>query len=64
MSGDSLARRDLETAIRSLVPSRDDLKVPSLSQGPATALAGVGGLLTGYVWGWLRGRRSRKRHHP
>ena len=24
-------------------------------------LVGLGGLFTGYVWGWIRGRRSRPR---
>lgn len=61
MTDRSPARGELEASIRALVPSPDEIKGMTATQLPNTAIAGVGGLLTGYVWGWLRGRRSRKK---
>ncbi len=29
-------------------------------QKASGAAAGLGGLFTGYAWGWLRGRKGRK----
>ncbi len=57
----SSTRRELEARLRSLLP--DELQVGhSLSSSkPAVAAVGVGGVMTGYVWGWIRGRRSRKK---
>ena len=60
MSHDSATRRELEAKLRELVPAQNPLK--DVDEGPASlATAGVGGLLTGYVWGRLRGRRIAKR---
>ncbi len=48
-------RQDLERAVRDLVPST---RVRAWAEDPATsALAGVGGLLSGFVWGFWRARR-------
>jgi hypothetical protein len=57
----SPARRELEASLRALLPSQEDIKGLTAKQTPTTAIAGVGGLLAGYAWGWIRGRRSRKR---
>ena len=60
MSNHSTTRQELERSIRALLPEVGPLKVPG--DDPATvATVGVGGLLTGYVWGWMRGRRSRSK---
>ncbi|MDE3081841.1 MAG: hypothetical protein KGJ39_00310 [Acidobacteriota bacterium] len=60
MSHDSLTRRELETSLRALLPATDPMR--DASDQPATlATVGVGGLLTGYLWGRLRGRRIAKR---
>jgi hypothetical protein len=57
----SATRRELEASIRALVPSRDAL--PSLEAGEQSTLAsvGVGAIITGYLWGRIRGRQVRKR---
>jgi len=50
----------LESSLRALLPAIDPVK--DASDQPATiATVGVGGLLTGYLWGRLRGRRIAKR---
>ena len=60
MSHDSATRRELESSLRALLPAVDPIK--DASEQPATiATVGVGGLLTGYLWGRLRGRRIAKR---
>lgn len=61
MSELSSTRRELEASLRSLLPGAFDPTSTMASQKSTTAAAGVGGLVTGYVWGWLRGRRSRKK---
>ncbi|HUV57429.1 MAG TPA: hypothetical protein VMV96_01340 [Acidimicrobiales bacterium] len=61
MTDRSPVRRELEASIRSLLPSPEAIKGITARQTPTTAVAGVGGLLAGYAWGWIRGRRSRKR---
>ncbi len=61
MTDRSPVRRELEASIRSLLPNPESLKGLTAKQTPTTAVAGVGGLLAGYAWGWIRGRRSRKR---
>ncbi len=54
---DSATRRDLERSLREIVPANP---LTIRTDDPAdTAIAGVGGLLLGYVWGFWRGRRSR-----
>lgn len=57
----SVTRRELETSIRALVPSRDSL--PSIEGGEKSTIAsvGLGGVISGYVWGRLRGRQVRRR---
>ena len=61
MTDRSPARRELEESLRALLPTQAEIKGLTARQTPTTAIAGVGGLLTGYAWGWIRGRRSRKR---
>jgi len=47
----------LEHRVREFVPANP---LSLHTDDPAdTAIAGVGGLLLGYVWGFWRGRRSR-----
>lgn len=54
---DSATRRDLERTLREVVPANP---LTIRSDDPAdAAIAGVGGLLLGYVWGFWRGRRTR-----
>lgn len=57
----SETRRELEASIRSLIPTSLPLKFGEAKKSPLVAGAGVGGLLSGYAWGWLRGRRGRKK---
>jgi hypothetical protein len=57
----STTRRELEARIRSLVPDQLQVGDSLTSSKPAIAALGVGGVMTGYVWGWFRGRRSRKK---
>jgi hypothetical protein len=57
----SSTRRELEARVRSLVPDRLQIGDSITSSKPAAAALGVGGVMTGYVWGWVRGRRSRKK---
>ncbi|MBW4077585.1 MAG: hypothetical protein HIU84_03555 [Acidobacteria bacterium] len=61
MSEPSATRRELEQSIRELIPTSRSPQSPLATQKSTTAAVGVGGLFTGYVWGWLRGRRSRKK---
>ena len=60
MSHDSPTRRELESSIRALLPSVEPLR-DGADQPATLASVGVGGLLTGYLWGRLRGRRIAKR---
>ncbi len=54
---DSTTRRDLERTLREVVPAHP---LAIRTDDPAdAAIAGVGGLLVGYVWGFWRGRRTR-----
>jgi len=57
----SAVRKDLERSIRALLPDELSLRKSDASQKPNVAAAGLGGLFTGYVWGWLRGRKARKK---
>jgi hypothetical protein len=56
----SETRRELERSIRALIPSELTATKSMKSQGARGAAAGIGGLFTGYTWGWLRGRRVRR----
>lgn len=59
MSHDSATRRELEASLRAVLPDVRPMK--DAADQPATlAGVGVGGLLTGYLWGRLRGRRIAK----
>ncbi len=56
----SLTRRQLESAIRALLPSEQQLTELVPSKNSAVSAVGIGGVLTGYLWGRVRGRQSRK----
>jgi hypothetical protein len=53
----SATRRELEERLRALLPTRLG---GAATSNPVVAGAGLGGLLSGFVWGWLRGRRRRR----
>jgi len=57
----SATRRELEASIRALLPSKEDIEELTPSKNSAASVAGVGGIMTGYVWGRYRGRQIRKR---
>lgn len=57
----STTRRQLEASIRALLPSKEEIDEMTPSQNSATSIAGVGGIMTGYLWGRYRGRQVRKR---
>ena len=60
MSAKSATRQQLEDAVRALLPSTSGIPERIRSASSSTAGVGLGGLVTGYVWGWLRGHRSRR----
>lgn len=62
MSEHAQTRRELEASLRSLLPKHSKIGGSLTSAKPTVATAGLGGVLSGYVWGWVRGRRSRKKH--
>ncbi len=62
MSQHAETRRELEASLRSLLPERTQIGASLISAKPAAAAVGLGGVVSGYVWGWIRGRRSRKKH--
>jgi hypothetical protein len=53
-------RRELEASLRSFLPKEVQIGGSLTDSKPTVAAVGVGGVLTGYVWGRLRGRRLRK----
>jgi hypothetical protein len=57
----STTRRQLEASIRALLPERGMLGGLDGSHRPTAAAAGLGGVATGYLWGRIKGRRTRKR---
>lgn len=61
MSEQSATRRELEASIRALLPDDLSLRNPEASQTPTVAAVGIGGIMTGYVWGRLRSRKIRRR---
>ena len=61
MSEQSATRRELEASIRALLPDDLSLRNPEASQTPTVAAVGIGGIMTGYVWGRLRSRKFRRR---
>jgi len=60
MTERSPARDELEKRLRELVPN-SPLHFDAENQKAAVAAAGAGGVALGFVWGWFRGRRSRRR---
>lgn len=57
----STTRRELEARLRSMLPDELQMGNSLTSSKPAVAALGLGGLMTGYVWGRISGRRSRKK---
>jgi hypothetical protein len=57
----SATRRELEASIRALLPSKEEIDDLTPSKNSTASLAGVGGIMTGYVWGRYRGHQVRKR---
>jgi hypothetical protein len=57
----SATRQQLEASIRALLPSKEEIEEMTPSQNSTASIAGVGGIMTGYVWGRYRGRQVRKR---
>jgi hypothetical protein len=57
----SETRRRLESSIRALLPSESELDQLTPSKNTTVSVVGVGGVMTGYVWGRYRGRQIRKR---
>ena len=53
---DSATRRELERSLRALLPETTAVDLPE----PTIATAGVSGFVVGYLWGWWRGRRTRR----
>lgn len=54
-------RRELEESVRALLPRTGDISQRLRNARTSTAGVGLGALVTGYAWGWRRGRRSRRR---
>ena len=61
MSDLSPTRRQLENALRGVLPDQATIRRFTTLPTPNAASAGIGGLLTGYFWGWIRGRRTRSK---
>ena len=61
MREQSATRQQLEASIRALLPSKEEIEEMTPSQNSTASIAGVGGIMTGYVWGRYRGRQVRKR---
>jgi len=61
MSAQDPTRQQLEASVRALLPRRSDIPAKIRDAKSSTASVGIGGLVTGYAWGWLRGRRSRRK---
>ena len=57
----SATRRQLESSIRALLPSESEISELTPSKNTTVSAVGVGGIMTGYVWGRFRGRQVRKR---
>lgn len=60
MTERSATRRELEHSLRAMVPSAQDFKILN-QRTPTSTVAAAGGLLVGYAWGWIRGRRPHAR---
>jgi hypothetical protein len=57
----SETRRELEKHVRSLLPKEGKIGNSIGNSRQGVAALGVGSVMTGYVWGWIRGRRGRKK---
>jgi hypothetical protein len=57
----SPTRRQLESSIRALLPTDQQISEMAPGKNTAVSTAGIGGVLTGYIWGRVRGRQVRKR---
>jgi len=57
----SATRRELESRLRAILPEPPEIGRSFTSSKPTVATVGFFGVVTGYVWGWIRGRRSKKR---
>jgi hypothetical protein len=60
VSEPSTTRRELEASLRSFLPKEVQIGGSLTDSKPTVAAVGVGGVLTGYLWGRVRGRRLRK----
>jgi len=60
MREQSPTRRQLEASLRSFLPERAQMGNSLTGSKPTVAAVGLGGVMTGYVWGRIRGRRVRK----
>jgi len=61
VSTGDVTRQQLEDSVRALLPRTTGIPERVLNAKSSTAGVGLSGLVTGYVWGRLRGRRSRRR---
>lgn len=61
MREQSATRRELEASIRALLPSKEEIDDLTPSKSSTASIVGVGGIMSGYVWGRYRGRQVRKR---
>ncbi len=61
MIGPSATRRELESRLRAMLPDPADIGSSLTSSKPTVATVGLVGVVTGYVWGWIRGRRAKKK---
>jgi hypothetical protein len=59
VSEPSSTRRELEASLRSFLPKELQEGGPAATK-PTVAAVGVGGVVTGYLWGRVRGRRLHK----
>jgi hypothetical protein len=60
VSEPSDTRRELEASLRSFLPKELQIGGSLSDSKPTVAAVGVGGILTGYLWGRVRGRGVRK----
>jgi len=60
MRDQSETRKELEQSVRSLLPEDVSLGEKADEETPNIAVIGLGGLFTGYLWGFFRGRKSGK----
>jgi len=56
----SPTRRELEARLRAMLPEPLEIGHSLTDSKPTVATVGLVGVMTGYAWGWLRGRRSKR----